>query len=476
MPDIIKVILRESGQELRDALNSGRVSSNDKFGPHSLLEITIGWPEGIKILLEAGADASQIPLNRPGEISIAESEDNYHSTKLLLQSGCKLGIQDIARCKSRRVRSLLIQELAARRERLWKLAQLYLSSDAISQFGHYNHTILDLQTSRVYAALIAQGRPMDPSLKPSNINLDRSVYHFPCLPVDAMEEMYQLGFQEVDVSDFRGITPLMESCVWVQNVERSVWMLSKGANPHQKLPHSDATVAHFQTAKIVAEIIRCLSMPAKQLQDLKHWKKLLLQNGDKVFLHPFARDGCDCACCPNGCTSLSVALRQIVHDLSNSTKELGHRSFWFRQILQLVVERAQSRPGTHQAIIRSLTFDGLGLKHTCCIEIQGWCLQEMKGRDKAEIREIWEEQKQCFERFEQLVLEFDAKFVELGQPIIDFLADHWHIRMVEFLSHCDPYNEDHHKKTRSLGVFLEKDRNDIPDVVYLVSNRVKESG
>lgn len=150
--------------------------------------------------------------------------------------------------------------------------------------------------------------------------------------------------------------------------------------------------------------------------------------------------------------------------------------FWFRQILQFLIEWTKSRPGVDQAVIRFLTFDALGLKHTCCVEINDYDnAKDMESRDKSEIMNILDEDRRGLEDLELLVHEFEAKFEELCLPVMESLEGYWHTRMLEFLLKRDPYDEEHHKGARSLGVFLEAEEDGIPDrISLLVGAQVKE--
>jgi hypothetical protein len=130
----------------------------------------------------------------------------------------------------------------------------------------------------------------------------------------------------------------------------------------------------------------------------------------------------------------------------------------------------------NRSIIRLLTFDGLGLKHTCCIEIDTRDREanEMRCRDEEEIAEIGQENKPVIETLETLVSEFEAIFDELGLPLIEFLEGYWHTRMMEHLLERDPYNEEHDQGARSIGVILQAERSELNRVPLLIGAQVKE--
>ncbi|KAL4964055.1 uncharacterized protein BDV14DRAFT_201306 [Aspergillus stella-maris] len=99
----------------------------------------------------------------------------------------------------------------------------------------------------------------------------------------------------------------------------------------------------------------------------------------------------------------------------------------------------------------------------------------MIGRTPKALAEIAEENKQGVEVLENFILEFDAKYHELGLSIWEFLEGYWHTRMVEYLCERDPYDEEHDREARSMGVFLQPEENDPLDrVSLLIGGRVKE--
>lgn len=50
------VIFQEAEHELANLLCSGKLSENDIIGEYRALQLASGWPTGIKMLLDAGAD------------------------------------------------------------------------------------------------------------------------------------------------------------------------------------------------------------------------------------------------------------------------------------------------------------------------------------------------------------------------------------------------------------------------------------
>ncbi|KAL4928506.1 uncharacterized protein BDV17DRAFT_291718 [Aspergillus undulatus] len=94
---------------------------------------------------------------------------------------------------------------------------------------------------------------------------------------------------------------------------------------------------------------------------------------------------------------------------------------------------------------------------------------------RRELAEIMEENKPGIEVLEQLILEFDPMYNELGVSIWEFLEGCWHTRMVEYFCERDTYDEEHERDARSIGDFLQPEESNLLDrVSLLIGGRVKE--
>ncbi|CAI7658879.1 unnamed protein product [Penicillium crustosum] len=474
MPDIQMVILQESEKDLEDLLESGRILPSTKIGSFSILEFTFGWSNGVRMLLDAGANEqnSTFPLERVlGNIKDADPDHDgyYHSAEQLLEHGWTLSARDIGTCRSTTLRSLLIKELAGRRKRLWELAQSYLPPDKLPRLREGE--LLDIDAGYVYAVLVETGRKLDSSLRPVNPGV--TVYHYrDLLSAETMEELYQAGFYGVDLPGIPGVAPLgsagmtpiivMNSYSSKRFVKALKWFISKGADVSRKLPGTNATVAQLLSERITIKLL------SKQHEDTwDYWLQTFLLNKRKDSLVPFVRDACACACCPGGCTTLSVALREVFSILP-SIYPAPYPAEKLRQLLKILIEWHSNYPKADQVLIRCFTFDALSLTHICCTGISPNFPHRSKSKDKSEIDDILEEEEERLKDLERLVSELEAKFEELGLPVLEFLEGYWHSYMIQFLSKLDPYNEEHHKEVRKLGVVLEVDERPVPYRLSLV--------
>lgn len=480
LPNIARIILQESENELRDALTSETVSPNDIIdGTSSLIDYAFGWPKGIRILLEAGATPSAKNATLP-YYEDNDNEETYHSVKLLLEAGCSFDWYNISICQvpenSNKIKSLLINEMVVRHKRRWHLAQSCLPADQLPKLISDDEktgkiTIFDIHTAEIHARLREQG------ISVLNVNIYyESVYHYPYFTAETLDELYQVGFRGVNQLDSDGFMPLLVQFAgmgtrYTGGMEQIHWLVSKGADPYQKVPGTSATAAHHLGVKIVDNFLERLLYPDPTGPDPRShyetWKQAVVEFGKSIFLLPSVRDECLCACSPGGCTTMSVLLRHAVHSLSYPT--IKEPSFWFRELIQFFLWWTRGDTEIGWEVIRFLTFDALGLNHSCCLESDpAFRGLKFESREEEEIREILDEEKSRIIELEKLLDELKIKFDELGLPVMEFLEGYWHTRMIEVLSHRDPYDEDHIMESRRIGVTLEPDECVVPDRVSLL--------
>lgn len=470
---IAKAIIRESEKELREALTSGN-SPNDRIGFLSPLELAFGWPNGIQILLQSGAN----PHNRFPPLAVAEEEQYHASAALLLEAGCVIEVEDFVnneRCNDGGKRySLLVDHLAARRRRLCTLAESSLPLDQIPP--------LDGPPENICGALAAHGIDVPIELRFGADSLGSMAIYQTSLAQRSrdfskvMDTMYEIGFHDVDLPDQYGITPLMGFNSFYQaessvNIKCATWLMLRGACVERKLPTSNAKVAHLLTTQVIYEYLYNLKFFEWDNLEKKYrnWKKSIAELGDAYFFVFSTKDCCVCACSSGGCTTLSVALRCILLEVSE--ERWITMGVPLRKLIHSLIVWQDYWPDLPWAIVRALTFDALGLTHTCCTEIYRdeplWPDVPKERRDETEVGRIADDQHSLVKEFEDLMEEMESKFDELGLPLEEFLDGYWYDRVIEHLSRRDRYDEDHVTETRKMGIFLEAEEFCIPDRVSL---------
>ncbi|KAJ5967624.1 hypothetical protein N7501_003872 [Penicillium viridicatum] len=467
---IAKAIILESEKELGEALASGN-SPNDRIGSLSPLELAFGWPKGIQILLQSGAN----PHCYFRSLVVAEGEQYHASATLLLEAGCVIKVVDFVineQCNDGgKISSLLADHLAARRRKLCTLAESSLPLDQIPP--------LDGPPANICRALTAHGIDVPIALRFEAGSLgSMSIYQTSLASksrdfVKVMDIMHEVGFHDVDLPNENGITPLMEFsflCHGPTLIKCAAWLMSKGASIERKLPTSNAKVAHLLTAQVTYKYLYDLILGSDRLDnDYRNWEKGVSELGDACFFVYPTQDCCVCACSPGGCTTLSVALRSILRVAYFRQRRIADHCL--RELILSLSAWQDSWPDLSREIVRTLTFDALGLTHMCCTEIYRdhlfFASVPEEGRDETEVGRIADDQHFLVKEFEELMEEMESKLDELGLPLEEFLDCYWYDRVIEHLSRRDRYDEEHVTEVRKMGISLEAEEFCIPDRVSL---------
>jgi hypothetical protein len=114
-------------------------------------------------------------------------------------------------------------------------------------------------------------------------------------------------------------------------------------------------------------------------------------------------------------------------------------------------------PWLSHEILRGMTFNFLDLTHTC--HETEWDEDSLTWRNilsEEEIHEIQSEERLMIEQLESLIVEFEAKFAELGGTLSSFLEEYWKPRMDEVLNAKDEaLDEEERRKMREVGIIPE---------------------
>lgn len=463
----------------------------------------MGWPAGVELLLEKSSSTELPAYYHVGrEITDEDSEiDQYaKSCHLLFEAEYTFSIHDTFRTESSKLKTLFLSEMAKRRKRLLEIANAHIHPSELSEIRKGETGLPDTQAYRLCAALMAKGIKVDRFLRPIEgesvyselvegskgdcflrLILGESVYSkLKHASFNILKKAYEFGFTDVDQQLPGGYTLLSTHCSSSElpnyQLELIGWLISKGADPLQRLPRSTTTVTHLISANMGKYIyfdFRWANNP-----DPNPFHQIV----DRTPLHQIVdhllsvrvTDACSCPCSVGGCTTLSVAIRHVIalYDRPWALQDIALKGPAFRKFLQHLIEYNRSDSQPCRSIIRSLTFDGLGLSHSCCTEIDHWAfgleLFRLGGRDQCDLSEIMEEQRDQFKHFESLMAEFEYQFDAYGLPLMDFLQEVWYERMIRYLSHRDPFDAEHHQELRKLDVVLEIDDVEIPLVVQLI--------
>ncbi|PLB55931.1 hypothetical protein P170DRAFT_506431 [Aspergillus steynii IBT 23096] len=486
LPAAYIAVLRESEEDLKEILTSAAPHLDTKINDITLLQLAMGWPTGVSLLLEAESSAP-LPTryHRKARRNITDDDTKIgkyiESCKVLFEAGYTVMPSQIFDASTIKLQCVLLQELANRRRKLLDIAEAHIDPTELSKLRQGETGLPDAHSFCHYATLVAKGVNVNPSLDPGRTQSGLSIYHHTVssslkvlASLELLKKIYKVGFRDLDQTGPDGFTPLMDRCIdpsSESDLESIVWMALNGANLFRQIPGSNATAFHLLNAKLAAKVFTgYYTAKIGHISSYLRDKTCCIWQLDENMLSVSIKDFCSCSCSVGGCTAVSVAVRHVVYNFFKSRDGIHKLSAAFLQFLQYIVDFNQSDSEVCHAIIRSLTFDGLSLRHTCCTELHRWPITE-HIRDESELREIIEEQKGLLEYLEELVAEFYARFDALNVPLIDFLKHVWYGRMVKFHSHRDHFDENHHREVRNLGISLEFDEVEIPLVIQLICDQ-----
>lgn len=273
---IAKAIIARSSERLKRAVEDYPQLLLQKTFGLTVLHLSVGWPEGLRYLLQTGARAE---IDTPHDVSLiargrfnlawpfsyAAAQQCSQSLELLLDAGCDLYPEDpqtgkLAEALSCAFEATSIQcarvfasRMARRKEELFALARsrlddirVQLSSlnddgrqtilAAIENGNNTNPTRLDTKaperrfpeqwvSSFVFECLQRARVPVHGWLKPCEY-ADHDVYQLPGVPLDFFPIFEEYGFTGYNEADIHGLRPIMDE-------SRSVYCLS--LSPHESI-------------------------------------------------------------------------------------------------------------------------------------------------------------------------------------------------------------------------------------------------
>ncbi|KAL4922626.1 hypothetical protein BDW62DRAFT_196630 [Aspergillus aurantiobrunneus] len=439
--------------------------------------LAVAWPQGLSMLLEFCPSRWL-----PRLLYQAILESQLDSLRILLEVGqCRITPSIVYRAARYHYNPTVFQALAgclaARRHRLEQQARTHLLPNQLHELGMDRlQGLLDAQACLVEHHLrkvtddLSQGVPVINDL----YSCQRSVYHLVGCNVQAADSLYAVGFATVDQIDMAGrsplallrppilsdhglgarLTPFLEMCEWfidkgipldtqsstspllpihtvadgmkdsLSRALRDKWLKSMG-------PWS----AHIEQA--IGEVVEEWRMVCAR------YPKLLQQIlGDTQH-----RDCCVCACSIDGCLPSTIALGRIWTGPGDIPLIHGY-------IVARLLD-GDTLNALHYSLapvaLRSCTFEGLGLRHTCRQHYPRYPINGDIGVD--DVAEVQAEEQPLIEQLEELVSEFELKYEELGVPLPEFLMGYWKTRMEKVLA--EGFDEGEACRMRGVGVVVQ---------------------
>lgn len=473
-----EALLQRSEEQLQKSLAQARerdeILSLDEGGKNCLLDLAISWPRGLQLILASRSatniskyldDGSavkkalqetslifhgEIPWDRLCDDNCVCSE----SLRLLLEcrSHVDLSLMPWRPLSTLRAVRVLISHIQVSRDKLAELARSELPPDEQAGLGLDGKSVLDHHANQVVALLESRGTcpyqrlgwtrgdarvqcchsgsvasTLTLPVKGAQANIIHrgSIYHW-LRSEDAASFAFDLGFKDVDCIDGDGLTPLASAVATHSYLPYLRWLLDNGASVARMFLYAPAdkgqlvpshTIAHWLMSRVALKLRYGLR---HRNQDIVHISKIL----EQVFGQATIKDDCDCACTgtDGGCSPLLVLLNQYVQKLKRNDEFLSQAERLKLMEEELsdagIVKELMCKP-----LIRLLAFEGLGLRHTCCMKFFYEQPQYVDTSCSDDFDEIREEDGPLYAELEQLVAELTTQFEQSDLDIFAFLNE-----------------------------------------------------
>jgi hypothetical protein len=412
------------------------------------IHLAVNWPDGLKKLLNrsglppVSSEGWPTPLIYSSRYnsSFCREGDNptlcsncscFECTEIILRYDCSLrgwDLRDAMTLASHRTKLKLFEHLKDRRVRLQHFALEKLSPEDCKLVGLSPGQIPDARANKIVEILQRKGWTIPEPLQIGTEKAPRSywasVYHLIDCTATA-DMLLELGFKDLDSMDANGKTPLLSKA---SSPEYALWLIDHGANLAAPLGNIDSklnqTAVHGVAHKFGYYLFR-------SWRENINWRRLA--DGARKRLVDLtcnmdAPDNCRCACSPQGCTPFTTILKTALEDeftySPNSRKaRMAELQKAFKQITQALPLDIFRLPRIPLASLRFLTFEALGIRHTCCSR---HCRLRTSSfgdaYDEEDLQELREEDSSLVEILEELMEEFETKYNPADENLLQFVG------------------------------------------------------
>lgn len=496
--EIHEAVLHRSIPHLQAALKHCPTSIDEpnEVG-HTPLHLASNWPPGLSLLLSHRADVEKTAQYGQKPVELAMLYGCAESMQLLLKAGCSFElngdpeeINNIFTFAATLCRTPVSELPASTPCHNYLEIMRIVIKELASRQGEVISSMMDVpiptrskvsmsDNGQHFRSGTAQAGASDSSLReeaPQSQNIlrhMRTVYHWPLLTVKVANELWNAGFRDIDVPDEYYMTPLMmigggDSFPPMdinEVIEIAFWLHQKGASLHRPwnaritAARSERRAIHF----VAVAVKRCFmpqyfegvttageqSYPAAMEHLIDNLSPDCRQFLQKVLLDN-SLDDCLCACSGHGCMPMTYLLKHTICFWPNEN-EAELASAWICRWFFENIPTEHLPTVTNQEILRLITFEKLGLGHTCC-----WLylLFDIDTLEPEEVAEIRDEDHEGIELLESLLSEFEERRGD--QDIKSFIDGYWSTRMEEVLAARDKESVDR-TGMREIGVVFDDD-------------------
>ena len=334
-------------------------------------------------------------------------------------------------------------EVRNRREKLKRLALQHLTYSEINNFGLHNGNVLDSQTTRVVEQLQIRNVPVPASLgfnypHPAEYH-HISVYRF--LPrVRDAEIFFSLGFRDFNTVNKLGFPMLVAIAEKGISLPYLLWLLEHGSQLYHRLDYTSHTHAtqKIQGATSAHWIFYCIGSRLTYRTRFNNDTATALDSLQLKIMPVDITDECHCSCSLGGCSPFLWMLKTIARCGDKGYERLARKFSWY-----IRYHGSHMTEQRHKESIRFITFEVLGIQHTCCAG--GSCYARVPNYDEEDVKDIQEDQAFLLEILEHLVLDFEDKVTEILEresvdtlaALAEFWTGYWCERIGEVLNELD---------------------------------------
>ncbi|KAI1350636.1 hypothetical protein F5Y01DRAFT_325881 [Xylaria sp. FL0043] len=425
----------------------------------SLIELAVRWPIGLSHILalnpcfftSADMDAlferatltSYRRCRMHNGTGMCYDCDCSGATEILLKYGHHLTERSLSETfhsglVSTRVVYTILQHLGLWRERLWGALQAYVAVESLEEPA-VTTRVLDCEAISTVKKLQQIGA--DPyelfGLQHGDYRLgsSRSIFHI--IPNYTIASVaFDLGFRDVDVPS-AGVTPLSKAIgdgrLFLHHLPGYYWwLIDHGADYTRELPWTVAEqegqglgTVNLPRYRVLHWLFRLPYRLKRYLHrfDIYRYVSIMTKSPwASQFAQSNQCDGCLCACLSSsqGCSPLVIFLNQMVRDRCSITDLINY--------VNTLAEAIEKFYTPVESIIRCITFNRLGIRHTCCASIEDYTLTLPVdyGSDFDELRE---EDRHRVYQLDKLVADFMEQYENSGLSLSDFISGPWVERM-----------------------------------------------
>lgn len=283
------------------------------------MHFAVLWPTALSCLIRAGAtvDVQDKYGRRPIQLAVAMGA--IESVRMLIEADCSLAtsyshyslLQESLLIKDVQIRhkisTLIVQGLINRHTRLLNIAMAVLPPSSKLAKSIVPGKLHQSLIPNITREILCLGREIPPSLKLD----DKGPYDTASLtaeirlPIPTAEQLWQGGFQEVEISydvECPALTPILGA--WFNaDFDMLRWLISKGASPFSRHPLTGGSGLHWYAHRLgFAGLYFNLSI-SQVFFDRAQISQLMWDNSAW-------RDSCSCLRSIGGCQPVTIFLKQ----------------------------------------------------------------------------------------------------------------------------------------------------------------------